>query len=160
MNDVVIRHSEIVAPVGAVAIILADAITGRIKDVNYVKNLITTAGKTSMAAALQGATTNNQGIITYCAVGTDGTAPAAGNTDLGTELYRKLISVRSNTANAALFQTYFTTGEANGLLLEAGLFGDDATSTLGSGTLFAHVAISRTKTSNDTLTINWTVTIG
>lgn len=160
MNDVVIRHSEIIAPEGAVALILADAKTGRIKDVNYVKNLITTAGKVSLAAALQGETANNQGIITYCAVGTNTTAPALGDTDLGTELFRKLVSVRSSTSNAALFQTYFTTSEGNGTLREAGLFGDDASSTPGSGTLFAHVAINRTKTSNDTLTINWTITIG
>lgn len=160
MNDVIIRHSEIIAPVGAVALILADGKTGRIKEVTFVKNLITTAGKNSIAAALQGTTANNQGIITYCAVGTDSTAPAASNTDLGAELFRKLISVRSVTNNAALFQTYFTTSEAIGTLREAGLFGDDASSTPGSGTLFAHVAINRTKTANDTLTLNWTVTIG
>lgn len=160
MNDVIIKHNDIYIPTGAVALILADGKTGRIKDVNFVKNLITTVGKNSMADALQGTTANSKGIITYCAVGTDATAPEVANTTLGVEIFRKLVSVRSVSGNAALFQTYFTTSEANGTLREAGLFGDDASGTADSGTLFAHVAINRTKTSNDTLSINWTVTIG
>ncbi len=124
------------------------------------KNMFVTAGKNSLADALRGTTSSNKGIITYCAVGTGTNAPALGNTTLQTEIFRKLISVRSVSLNVATFQTFFTTSEANGVLREAGLFGDDASGTTSSGTLFCRTNINRTKTSSDTLTFTWSVTIG
>lgn len=154
------KQLETIKPTGAVILILRDAKTGRIKSTQNCSNMVVTAGKNSIASALKGTTTNNKGIITYCAVGTGGTAPTEANTELETELYRKEVSVRSVTNNEALFETFFTTSEANGTLLEAGLFGDDASGTADSGTLFCRVIISKTKTSNDTLSLAWTVTIG
>lgn len=145
---------------GSVEVILKDAKTGKIKFDEHYTNMFVTAGKNAIADALRGNTVNNRGIVTYCAVGTGITAPALANTTLETELFRKLISVRSATANVALFETFYTTSEAIGTLKEAGLFGDDATSTADSGTLFCRVAINRTKTANDTLTLRWGVTIG
>jgi hypothetical protein len=124
----------------------------------YFKNMFVTAGKNSIADALRG--TDNKGIVTYCAVGTDATAPALGNTQLGSELARKLISVKEVDGNTAVFSTYFTTSEAIGALKEAGLFGDAASATPDTGTLFCHAAINKTKTSSDTLTIVWYVSIG
>jgi len=100
------------------------------------------------------------GYITYCALGTGSTAPVAGNTTLGTEIFRKLVSVKSVSANVATFQTFFTSSEGNGTLGEAGLFGDAATASSGTGTLFSRLLISRVKTSSDTLTLTWTITIG
>lgn len=151
--------NEIVIPKGKVILLIGDKY-GNFKDKIYVDNLITTAAKESFAKAFSGETTNNQGIGTYHAVGTGVTAPALGDSTLQTELYRKLISVRSYSNNQALFQTYFTTSEAIGTLRELGLFGDNATATANSGTLFARVAINRTKTSNDTLTVLHTVIFG
>ena len=131
--------------------------TGEIR-IEEVDNLVTTVGKVAIIENLRGLA--SRGVITYCAVGTDATAPDVGDTVLGTELARKLVSVRSNSSNVATFQTFFTTSEANGTLAEAGLFGDLATAVADSGTLFCHTAISKTKTSGETLTITWTVTIG
>lgn len=147
--------------VGICTITIRDAKTGRIKSKDIIKNTFCDAGRNSIADHLRGTTSNNKGIITYCAVGTDSTAPTAADTGLGTELFRKLVSVRSwNSAKIATFQTFFTTSEANGTLRECGLFGDDASSTPGSGTLFSKLAINRTKSSSDTLTLNWDITIG
>lgn len=143
---------------GICEVVIRDAKTGRIKSRDIIKNTFCTVGKYSIAAAL--IETANKGKVTYCAVGTNVTAPAAANTQLGTEIFRKLISVRSYAANVATFQTFFTTSEANGSLREAGLFGDDATATANSGTLFSHLAINRTKSSSDTLTLSWAITIG
>lgn len=156
-------------PKGACTIIIREGYTksgrkaykrGRIKSIDRIDNTFVTAGKNAIAAALMGTTSNNKGIITYCAVGTNTTAPALGNTHLGTEIFRKLVSVRSVSGNVATFQTFFTTSEANGTLREAGLFGDDASSTPDTGTLFSHLAINRVKSSSDTLTLNWDITIG
>jgi hypothetical protein len=154
------KHNEIITPSGAVVLTLRDAKTGRIKAVDTYKNMVVTAGKNSIADALRGTETSNKGIITYCAMGTGGTAPTEADTTLETELGRKLVSVRSVSGNVATFETFFTTSEVNGTLLEAGLFGDNASSTANSGTLFCRVIISRTKSSNDTLSLSWAVTIG
>lgn len=152
-------NNELVIPKGKILIILENVKTGR-KRRYLVNNLVTTAGKSSMADGLRGTTANNKGIITYCAVGTNSVAPAVGDTQLGAEVARKQISIREVSANVATFRTFFTTSEANGVLREAGLFGDDATTTANSGTLFCRAAINRTKTSSDTLTLVWSVTIG
>lgn len=154
------KLSENITPTGQVTVTLFDAKTGRVKAVDHYKNMVVTTGKNSIADGLKGTETNNKGIITYCAMGTGGTAPTEANTSLQTELGRKLISVRSVSGNVATFETFFTTSEVNGTLLEAGLFGDDASATANSGTLFCRVIISRTKSSNDTLSLSWTVTIG
>lgn len=152
-------ENDIIVPSGKVLTILHNVKTGKITR-ELDNNMVVTAGKNSMASALMGTTANNQGIITYCALGTGITAPAAGNTTLQTEIYRKLISVRSVSGNVATFQTFYTTSEAIGTLREAGLFGDLADGTANSGTLFCRVAINRVKTSSDTLTLLWSVTIG
>lgn len=149
-----------IIPAGMVLIEIRDAKTGKLKSQDLVENTFATAGKSAIADALRGTTGSNRGIITYCAVGTNATAPDVGDTHLGTELFRKLVSVRSVAANVATFQTYFTTAEANGTLREAGLFGDDASSTPDTGTLFSKLAINRTKSSSDTLTLTWSITIG
>jgi hypothetical protein len=60
----------------------------------------------------------------------------------------------------ATFQTFFTTTEGNGTLREAGLFGDAATDGINTGTLFSKLAINRTKSASDTLTMSWDITIG
>lgn len=146
-----------IIPEGHILIVLKNVRTG-VEIREYVKNMFVTAGKNSVADALRG--TASKGEITYCAVGTGTTAPALTDTTLQTELARKAISVRSVNGNSAVFETFYTTSEANGSLREAGLFGDAASATADSGTLFCRAAINRTKTSSDTLSIAWAVTIG
>lgn len=155
-----IIKNDLIIPTGKVLITIRDAKTGKIKSEDLNNNMFVTAGKVSMASALIGTTSNDQGIITYCALGTGSTAPDLADTTLETEIVRKLVSVRSSASNVATFQTFFTTAEGNGSLREAGLFGDLATGTANSGTLFCRVAINRTKSSADTLTLSWAVTIG
>lgn len=159
-NGIYQLDDKIAVPTGMIRLILRDAKTGRIKSDETVKNMFVTAGKESLADALRGTTANNKGIITYCALGLSAVAPALSNTQLGSELFRKLVSVRSVAGNVATFQTFFTTSEGNGTLREAGLFGDAATGLGNSGTLFCHAAINRVKSSADTLTLAWAVTIG
>lgn len=147
-------------PKGSCSIVIRDAKTGKIKHEERINNTFVTVGKNSIAAGLIGITDNNQGIITYCALGTSVVAATLADTTLTTEIYRKLISVRSVSGKVATFQTFFTTAEANGTLREAGLFGDAATATTDSGTLFSKLAMNRVKTSSDTLTLSWDITIG
>jgi hypothetical protein len=118
------------------------------------------AGMESLAARMVGA---EKGQVTYFAVGTGastgGSAPASTDTALTTELIRKQISVRSSSGDTASFRIFFSTSEANDTLTEIGLFGDDATVTADSGTLFARAAIDKTKTDSETLTIDWSLSV-
>lgn len=155
-------HDFVRPPTGILKVDLFDAKSGRLKERQIYKNMFVTIGKQSVARWLQQDTT--AGPITWCAVGTSGVAPALADTGLNAEISRKQIGQLSFVVNAATFITYFGTGDANGTLLEAGMFGDTgangASSTPGSGTLFVKAAINRTKTINDTLTITWTIAIG
>lgn len=155
-----IQLNEDIKATGFLTLEFTNVHTGKKRVAKY-KNMVVTFGKNGIAQRLAG---QNSGEITYCALGTGTTAPALGDTQMQTELFRKLISVRSYTNNAATFQTYFGTSEANGTLREAGLFGNGvgrtATDTSGTGQLYCRTAINRTKTSSDTLTLTWTVTIG
>lgn len=149
-----IRKEDIKAT-GKVSFIFTNTKTGK-KDIINVKNLFVTLGKNSIADRLRGADT---GRITYCAIGTGTTAPALGNTQLVSESFRKLISVSSSSANVTTFETFLNESEGNGTISEAGLFGNLATNTANSGTLFCRTLVSRVKTSSDTLSIIWNVTI-
>jgi|WetSurMetagenome_2_1015567.scaffolds.fasta_scaffold100197_2 hypothetical protein len=143
-------------PTGALNIILIDEKTHHV-DISSYHNLFVTVGRNSLAERLKGSLT--AGIMTYCALGTGTNAPNAADTKLQTEVFRKLISVRSRTDNVARMETFYLTTEANYALKEAGLFGDDATATVDSGTIFCRTAINRTKTSAQTMIIQWDVTI-
>lgn len=138
---------------------IRDAKTNRLKSRDHIKNLVVSAGKVSIAKSLRGVVSNNNGQITFCAVGTGTNSPVAGNVALQTELYRKQISIRTSDGQTATFKTFFNQSEAIGTLRECGLFGDLATSTPGSGTLYCRLNVNRTKSSNDTLTLTWMVTI-
>jgi hypothetical protein len=130
------------------------------KEILELHNTECTVGKNSLASRMVGA---EKGQVTYFAVGTGastgGDAPDVSDTELNTELERKQISVRSATGNTANFRVFFNTSEANGVLTEIGLFGDDASITADSGTLFARAVIDKTKTSAETLTIDWSLDV-
>jgi hypothetical protein len=137
--------------------ILQNIFTGEKKIFEY-ENLVTTAGKTMIAKRLAGEA--NDCNITYAAVGTNATVPVIADVKLGTELLRKTLTSNSYSGAIAYITSYFGASEANGALKEFGLFGEAASSTPDSGTLFNHAAINITKTSSYTMTIESTITIG
>lgn len=142
---------------GVIKIVLRNIYTGDI-NIIQVDNLITNLGKESIAGGIAGIA--NKGEITYMAVGTDSTAPVVTNTVLGTELYRKQISVRTVSANIATFETFYRTDEANGTLREIGLFGGSGASSTDGGDMYTHAAINFTKSSAETMTVSYQVVIG
>ena len=155
-----IKAQDFVKVKGQLTLTIRDAKTGKIKSVDIIENMFVTRGKNAIAQRLSG---QSAGEITYCALGTSTTAPALADTKLVAELARKLISTRSYLNNIATLTTFFTTSEGNGTLREAGLFGtgvgQTASATIDSGQIFCRTNINRTKTSNDTLTLEWTITI-
>lgn len=145
---------------GQCLIEIRDAKTGRLKSRDVVRNMFVTSGKASVAKLLTGSVENNTGQITHCAVGTNASTPNLSDVGLEAELYRKQVSIRDSVGNVSIYQTFFNQNEANGVLREAGLFGDLATATPGTGTLFARLNINHTKTINDTLKFTWMIGVG
>jgi len=105
-------------------------------------NLVTTLGLTFISNALIDTSAVYDTGLTYCAEGTDDTAPAAGDTALGAEAARKTITSRTISGSESTFSTFFTAAEANDAIKEAGLFGgSNASAGSGTGILFSHWAV-------------------
>ena len=134
---------------------------GNILQEDNLKNLITSAGKNLLAESLRNGSLDAE--IKFISIGSDNTAPSAGDTTLGNETFRK--AVTSQTAGGSVGVTitnlYVAPEEAVGTIEEIGFFsGSSASSTTDSGTLFARVLYSRTKTAVESIQIERTDTIG
>ena len=92
-------------------------------------NLITNVGLNLLAQMLGEQSGYDTG-ITYCAIGTDNTAPAAGDTTLTTESARKTITSYSISGGELTCSTFFLSTECNVAIEEVGAFGH---STAGAG---------------------------
>jgi hypothetical protein len=103
------------------------------------------------------------GAINYCAVGTGTLASAAGDTQLGTETARKLVSSTTFSGPIAYISTFFTQAEAIANIREIGHF-VDGTGTANSGRLYSRIGDPDTaelpvnKTALDTLTVDYRCT--
>lgn len=137
---------------------LRDIHTG-VERVFEYENLIPTAGRAAIASWLTSASPSPASLrANYTSLGDDATAPANGDTTLGNEVYRKAIASATNANNVAYMTAFYTAAETSGTYLEAGIH-IAGTGAADSGTLFSHVAINITKTTSETLTIDYTITI-
>jgi hypothetical protein len=130
---------------------------GCVKDTRFAHNLVTDSGCAHIADQL--ASSQDEAAMSHMAVGTDDTAPAAGNTTLGTELDRQALDSFVQGAGAddhkVVYTASWAAGEGTGALVEAGIFNDAS-----AGTLLARVVFSViSKGASDTLEITWTLTI-
>lgn len=123
------------------------------------RNLVVTAGLNQLASALIGADTFSASTW-YLELGTGSTAVNASDTALvtpDTATWRVATVAEVSSATTTL-ETFYPTSVANGSWTELGLF-TGATATAGSGTLFARILTSWSKTSSQTATVSWTVTL-
>lgn len=117
-----------------------------------VPNLLVTTGKEAMADRIYMSGTASP--PKYIAVGTGSTAPAAGNTALGTELKRKE-ATWSRTGAVLTGSVEFAPGEATGKLAEAGTL----TASSG-GTLYSRATFEAfEKTAELGFLVSWALTI-
>lgn len=125
------------------------------------RNLITSAGRNLMRDLLRAAVSD--GAIKYVALGSGATAPAASDTQLATEEFRKAVTDRDTPGIGQVLTTLFVaTTEANAFTTrEIGWFaGSGATATVNSGVLVARVLYERAKTNLETIQIDRTDTLG
>lgn len=94
--------------------------------------------------------------ITWVAVGTGSTAPAATDTTLVSESFRKATTSHTNPATGeTIVSVYIGPSDAVGVVIaEVGFFGgDSATSAANSGVLVARGLWSHTKTNTESLVL-------
>lgn len=123
-----------------------------------ITNLITTAGRATIAQRLANDTTYT-GIINYGALGTDNTAVSNSDTTLGTEVFRKIVSTASDTDNVAFIDFFYSKADTNGTYEEFATF-IDGTASADTGQMFTHALTGGwVKTSSESMTIACTYTI-
>lgn len=119
---------------------------------------LTDAGRNLIRDARRGLATDVK--IKYVAVGTGTNAPAASDTQLQTETFRKALTQSSSpAAGAGLFTLYLSPGDAVGVgIQEVGWFaGAAATATTNSGVLVARGLYAHTKLSTESVQIDFTL---
>jgi len=126
-----------------------------------VDNLICTSGKVLVASMLMDRSGYDTG-LTYCAIGSDSTAPVVGDTTLTAEEARLAVTSTSRTVNAVTYSTFFTAAQSTYNIKEVGLFGHStASSSADSGELFNHALLSYDNSAGSyDLTIDVVVTFG
>src|SRR3954453_20378987 len=101
--------------------------TGALKDSRAVHNLVVDAGKTHIAAVMSSGGATAMG---WMAIGTGSTAPAAGNTALGTEIDRNALTSRTSASNVTTYVGDWAAGDGtNAAIAEAGILNASSAAT-------------------------------
>ena len=137
--------------VGSLAITIKEE-TGAVKQEMFVPNLVVTVGKNFVASRMVGTAA---AVMSHMAIGSGGTAAAAGDTVLGSELGRVTLASGSATNNVVTYTATFPAGTGTGAVVEAGILNAASAGTLLCRTVFAVV----NKGANDAMSVTWTVTI-
>ena len=127
---------------------------GEVKQQFEVPNLVVTTGKNHIAAKIA-ATTNSPAAMTHMAIGTGSTAPAAGDTTLGTETGRVSLSGSVVSTNTITYTATFPAGTGSGAITEAGIFNASTAGTMLCRTTFPTV----NKQAGDSIAVTWVVTV-
>jgi len=135
---------------GNLQVVLKDK-DGNVKDSRDIKNLVVTTGKEFIAAAIA----STQTYMSHMAIGSSSTAPAIGDTTLGTELGRAALTSTTVSGAVVTFVASFGAGVGTGAVAEAGIFNDATTGALLCRTAFAVV----NKGADDSISITWQVTV-
>jgi hypothetical protein len=122
-------------------------------------NLITTIGRNVLARLLTGDVTYS-GQINYGALGSSATAVNNSDTQLGTEVYRKLYASHTTDGNnVAYIDFFYAATDTNGSYAEFGNF-IDGTASANTGRIFSHILTGTwTKTNVQSMFISCQYTI-
>jgi hypothetical protein len=137
---------------GDVVIETFDEATGVVKERREIKNLVVTAGKTFIASRMVGTAS---AVMSHMGIGSSSTAPANGDTALGSQLGRVALSALSATGAVVTHAATFPAGTGTGAVVEAGIFNAASAGTMQCRTVFPVV----NKGADDAMQITWTVTV-
>jgi len=158
MEHIIEKIAEDMKAVGHVRATIRDAETGEIKRIHDYYNIVPTAGRELLWKQIDPNFVSTDNVISHAVVGDSTTPPAASDVQLGNEIYRNLVSSWNVDGKTFYATGFFDKTEANGTIREAGLIiaGDSLADT---GTLLSHVAMNVTKSSSETLTLDWTINL-
>jgi hypothetical protein len=123
-----------------------------------VDNLITTEGRAVLAARLANDTTYT-GIINYGVLGSSATAPTNADSQMTTEVFRKVVASASDTDNVAFIDFFYSKADTNGTYQEFGTF-IDGTGSANTGQMFTHALTGGwTKSASESMTVSCQYTI-
>lgn len=126
------------------------------------ENIIPDVFLNALAIQIFGTQTYDIGNNFYIALGTSASTPAAGDTILGAETTRKVVSVSSRTDAVMTFEVFFNPTEVSGIYREYGLFMDGAASQVSAsadtGILASHVSQNLNISTAETLTLVFELT--
>jgi len=122
-----------------------------------VENITTTVGRSIIIQRLAGFTTYS-GTVNYGALGSSPTTPSVGDTQLGTETYRKALSGGTFASNVAYLENFYTASEVSGTFEEYGFF-IDGNAGANTGQLFNHFVGTQIKTTLQTLNVQSIITL-
>jgi hypothetical protein len=145
-------ENETIEMRGNVVIELFNPATGEIKDRREIKNLVVNAGKAFIASRMVGVAS---GVMSHMAIGSSGTAAAAGDTALGAQLGRVALSSIGAAGAVVTHAATFPAGTGTGAVVEAGIFNAASAGTMQCRTVFPVV----NKGADDGMQITWTVTV-
>jgi hypothetical protein len=146
------QQNEDLQATGQVLIQLLDA-AGNVKEEHKVKNLVVSAGKTYIAARMQGSAIPT--VMGFMAIGTGTATPAVANTTLGVEAGRVALASFSSSSNQVTATATFPAGTGTGAITEAGIFNANSAGTMLCRTTFPVV----NKAAGDSIAITWVVTV-
>jgi len=118
-----------------------------------VPNLVVTTGKEFIASRI---VSNSASIVGYMGIGDDPTAVSLSQTTLGNQLSRLAVDSTTVSGTNVTFTTTFGTGAGTGSIQEAGLFNNSSGGTMLCRTTFPVI----TKSSGETITVTWVVSVG
>lgn len=137
---------------GDVAIKLFDK-DGNIKQEENIKNLVVDAGLDFIASRMVGTSSN---VMSHMGIGSGTTAAAAGNTDLESILGSRItLTSSSATSEEVLYVASFGAGVSTGAVTESAIFNASSGGDMLCRTTFSVI----NKSSDDTLQINWTISL-
>lgn len=115
-------------------------------------NLVVALGKAFIASRMIGVTS---GVMSHMALGSNSTTAVNGDSTLGTELGRVVLTSASSLDNVVTYTATFGAGIATGGIQEAGLFNAPSGGIMLARTTFPVV----NKSPTDILAVSWTVTV-
>ncbi len=109
-------------------------------------NLLTVAGRAQILSYIGASTGSTIGFAKYLAIGTGALqSPSPVDTSLAGEVFRKALASFTVQGTQVDCSFLLASADANVTMTNAGLFGNAATSTLGSGTLYTKALFSYSK---------------
>jgi hypothetical protein len=142
---------EIIKPTGMLRVVVIGP-DGQVKTDEIFKNLVVNVGKDFVASRMVAASAT---VMSHMAIGSGTTAPAAGDTTLGSELGRVTLASSSATGAVVTYTASFPAGTGTGAVTEAGIFNAGVAGTMLCRTVFSVV----NKGANDSMSVTWTVTV-